>query len=172
MWNESTKTDISQAQPINDVTPMKKKIWVVMSSWFRFGFWMYRYALHRNLLFLSNYPERLELNVPIEYWNVTSFRATLGHKVNHSFTKAKSSYKPVIHPRYGLIRWVFIALIGRSKRNSVAFFYVCAKTARCFKVTWEPLRVLFDFPYALLLWFSSKDESHFWSNDRNPDFFV
>ena len=31
--------------------------------------------------------------------------------------------------------------------------------------------VLFDFSYALLLRFSSNDETYFWSNDKNPDFY-
>jgi hypothetical protein len=67
-------------------------------------FILIRYAQHRNLIRLSHDPpEALQINVPIEYWNVTSFRATLGHKFNHSFTKSKAGYAKVSHPRFGMI---------------------------------------------------------------------
>ena len=47
------------------------------------------------------------LNVPPEYWNIVQYRATLTHKVNHSFTKANVQFGSAIHPRYGPIRTVF-----------------------------------------------------------------
>jgi hypothetical protein len=48
----------------------------------------------------------LQLNVPELFWNTTRFRATLGHKVNHSFIKTKTAYKFASHPRFGWIRSV------------------------------------------------------------------
>ena len=38
-----------------------------------------------------------------EHWNITNFRATLAHKVNHSFTKTNARFQSVIHPRFGPI---------------------------------------------------------------------
>ena len=55
---------------------------------------------------LSYEPENLQINIPIQFWNITEFRSTLGHKVNHSFTKNKTQYKHVFHPRFGHIRSV------------------------------------------------------------------
>ena len=42
--------------------------------------------------------------VPKEYWELKAYRATLGHKLNHSFKKGKMTlYKTAFHPRHGVI---------------------------------------------------------------------
>ena len=43
------------------------------------------------------------LNVPKEFWPLSKFRATLGHKVNHSFIKDNVRFGNVFHPRFGII---------------------------------------------------------------------
>ena len=64
--------------------------------------------MHRNLIGLGEDESgiRLQINVPERYWNTTSFRGTLGHKLNHSFVKIKAMYNYATHPRYGWIRSV------------------------------------------------------------------
>ena len=44
-----------------------------------------------------------QINILKEHWDITKYRATLGHKVNHSFTKKNALYQSVIHPRFGPI---------------------------------------------------------------------
>ena len=66
-----------------------------------------RYAAHRNLIaLLSEDGIRLHVNLMEPYWNTTNYRATLGHKVNHSFVNIKSVFKSASHPRFGPIRSV------------------------------------------------------------------
>ena len=48
-----------------------------------------------------------DIDIPPEYWNIEKYRATLGHKVNHSFKKANTVYGRAIHPRFGPILTVF-----------------------------------------------------------------
>ena len=43
------------------------------------------------------------MNLLEEYWNITNYRATLGHIVNHSFTKANAYFGKTLHPRHGPI---------------------------------------------------------------------
>ena len=68
----------------------------------------FRYAAHRNLIGLGyiDSKTKLQINIPEEYWNTTQFRATLGHKLNHSFIKSRAAYNWATHPRYGWIRTV------------------------------------------------------------------
>ena len=43
-----------------------------------------KYAIHRHLIGLETEKgQKLQINIPQPYWNLTSFRATLGHKINH-----------------------------------------------------------------------------------------
>ena len=44
-----------------------------------------------------------KLNILEEHWNITSYRATLAHKANHSFLKYNCKFISVIHPRHGPI---------------------------------------------------------------------
>lgn len=64
-----------------------------------------RYAIHRNLMSLT-YNPNIQINIPESMWNTTKYRATLGHKLNHSFTRRQTDYNWVVHPRFGLIRSV------------------------------------------------------------------
>ena len=50
--------------------------------------------------------DNVNLNIPYEYWDISKFRATLSHKVNHSFTKTNCAFILVFHPRYGTVRGV------------------------------------------------------------------
>ena len=43
------------------------------------------------------------MNILKEHWNISDYRATLGHKTNHSFTKNNAKYISMIHPRFGPI---------------------------------------------------------------------
>ena len=69
---------------------------------------MYRFAIHRNLigLGLDENGDKIQINVPEAYWNVSQFRATLGHKINHDFLKFRSAFNFAMHPRHGWIRTV------------------------------------------------------------------
>ena len=62
------------------------------------------WKIHRNLM---NFQGRLVIHIPEEYWNISNFRATLGHKINHSFIYDKSKYGYAYHPRFGDIRCVY-----------------------------------------------------------------
>ncbi len=65
---------------------------------------------HKNLLYITDdlnpgLPKQLMyINVPKPFWDLAKFRATLGHKVNHSFVKGNVEFKTGLHPRFGLIR--------------------------------------------------------------------
>ena len=50
---------------------------------------------------------RQVINIPRNYWSITKYRATLGHKANHSFRYANSKYGVAYHPRFGTIRAIF-----------------------------------------------------------------
>ena len=51
--------------------------------------------------------KRFQINIPEEYWNTTKYRATLGHKLNHSFIKNKATFSWATHPRFGWIRSLY-----------------------------------------------------------------
>ena len=57
-----------------------------------------------------------------EHWNITHYRATLGHKANHSFTKHNSQYISLIHPRHGPISAI-MSLKRIAKGEEVLVFY-------------------------------------------------
>ena len=44
------------------------------------------------------------MNIPKDYWSITKYRATLGHKANHSFKKDNAYFGHVSHPIFGQIR--------------------------------------------------------------------
>ena len=66
----------------------------------------FRYSVHRNLIGLGTDDSgtMIQINIPEPYWNTTSYRSTLGHKVNHSFVKIKAMYNYASHPRFGWVR--------------------------------------------------------------------
>ena len=63
-----------------------------------------RYSHGRNRV-RHRSPE-FNIDVPSEYWEISNYRATLGHKANHSFLKSNAKYVSVIHPRHGPINAV------------------------------------------------------------------
>merc|ERR1711963_439775 len=60
-----------------------------------------KWDFHKNLMTLGNGGL---LNVLKEDWNISKYRATIGHKINHSFTKTNTKFGHVYHPRFGQIR--------------------------------------------------------------------
>ena len=62
------------------------------------------WKIHRNLM---NFKGRLVIHIPEEYWNISNYRATLGHKINHSFVHGKSNFGFAYHPRFGDIRCLY-----------------------------------------------------------------
>ena len=49
----------------------------------------------------------LTIHIPEPYWNISNFRSTLGHKVNHSFKYANTAFGKVFHPRFGNIKCLY-----------------------------------------------------------------
>ena len=47
------------------------------------------------------------IDVPENYWSINRYRATLGHKINHSFRYSNARYGMAYHPRYGKVRAVY-----------------------------------------------------------------
>ena len=60
-----------------------------------------RYSHGRNRV--KHRSPEFNIDVPSEYWEISNYRATLGHKANHSFLKSNAKYVSVIHPRHGPI---------------------------------------------------------------------
>ena len=51
------------------------------------------------------------MNLLHAHWNISKYRATLGHKVNHSFLNINARFLSVMHPRFGPI----VAVISLKK---------------------------------------------------------
>ena len=66
--------------------------------------WDEYWAIFRNLI---SFDGPLKIHIPEPYWNISNFRATLGHKVNHSFKSDKTVYGKAYHPRFGNVRSVY-----------------------------------------------------------------
>lgn len=81
---------------------MKRKYW---SSFKRITttFSITSWDFHKNLIGVD---DKIDLNIPKEYWSLEKYRATLGHKVNHSFTKANTWFGSAYHPRFGHVRTI------------------------------------------------------------------
>ena len=60
--------------------------------------------IFRNLM---SFDKILKIHIPKPYWNISNYRATLGHKVNHSFLKANVAFGQAFHPRFGNIRTIY-----------------------------------------------------------------
>ena len=56
---------------------------------------------------LMSYSSDQKIHIPKEYWDISNYRATLGHKVNHSFKSFKTIFGKAFHPRFGDIKSVF-----------------------------------------------------------------
>ena len=92
--------------------------------------WEEYWSIFRNLL---NLDGPVKIHVPERYWNISKYRATLGHKVNHSFRYANSGYRKVFHPRFGNISSVVaIADIIKGEEILVDYGY----KVRCIAPTW------------------------------------
>ena len=48
----------------------------------------------------------LYINIPEQYWSISNYRASLAHKLNHSFKKTKVMWGHAFHPRFGHIKSV------------------------------------------------------------------
>ena len=66
------------------------------------NYMLYRYCAERNIVQLSH-DSNIYINLLEEYWNISNYRATLGHVVNHSFTNPNAYFGKCIHPRHGPI---------------------------------------------------------------------
>ena len=66
--------------------------------------WEEYWDIFRNLM---SFDGPMKIHIPEPYWSISNFRATLGHKVNHSFKYQKTAYGKVFHPRFGNIRSVY-----------------------------------------------------------------
>ena len=62
--------------------------------------------VHKNLINFGSEDE-IYINLLPEHWPIDKYRATLTHKVNHSFKKHNTNFGSAIHPRFGPIRSVF-----------------------------------------------------------------
>ena len=69
---------------------------------------------------------RISIDVPRLYWSITRYRATLGHKANHSFKFANSIYGMAYHPRFGSIRAIY-ALSNITKGEEILVNYQYGK---------------------------------------------
>ena len=68
----------------------------------------------------------LMLNVPEPYWDISKYRATLGHKFNHSFKYTTAKYGRAFHPRFGNIRTIY-ATTNITKGEEILVDYRYAK---------------------------------------------
>ena len=63
--------------------------------------WDEVWNIYRNLMTLEG---AVQIHIPEPYWNISDYRATLGHKLNHSFTKSKAIWGRAFHPRFGHVK--------------------------------------------------------------------
>ena len=62
------------------------------------------------------------INIPQEYSDISKYRSTLGHFVNHSFRRANAYYGRAIHPRHGTVIAI-ITLEDIQKGNEILCSY-------------------------------------------------
>ena len=62
------------------------------------------------------------MNLLREHWEISKYRATLGHKVNHSFSNVNVRFQSAIHPRFGPINAV-VSLKHISKGEEILASY-------------------------------------------------
>ena len=65
--------------------------------------WGEFWDIHRNLM---TFEGKVQIHIPESYWDISNYRATLGHKLNHSFKNPKAVWGRAFHPRFGHIRSV------------------------------------------------------------------
>ena len=77
--------------------------------------------VHRNLM---SFDGPIKIHIPKPYWDISNYRATLGHKMNHSFRYQKAAYGKAFHPRFGNIRSLYAtADIKRGEEIFVNYGY-------------------------------------------------
>ena len=79
------------------------------------------------------------IDVPKSYWNIKNYRATLGHKINHSFKYANSRYGMAYHPRYGSVRAVYaIRHITREEEILANYGYkICVEVPKWYAALYQ-----------------------------------
>ena len=114
----------------------------------------HRYIVHRNLI--RHQSEKFYMNLLQEHWDITKYRATLGHKVNHSFVNVNARFQSVIHPRFGPIVAVIslksirkgeeiLASYGYTTESNVPRWYA-KEYERELKMPWPGKHIYNDFP--------------------------
>ena len=64
-------------------------------------------------------------DIPEYLWDISNFRSTLGHKVNHSFKFCKSEFRFAFHPRFGNILSIFaISNITKGEEILIDYGYI------------------------------------------------
>ena len=81
--------------------------------------WEEYWNVFRNLIHLDG-PVRI--HIPEPYWNISNYRATLGHKINHSFRYHTAKFGYVFHPRFGNIRSA-VAIADITKGEEILIDY-------------------------------------------------
>ena len=81
--------------------------------------WEEYWDILRNLM---TFYGPIKIHIPKPYWNISNFRSTLGHKVNHSFKYATTIFGWVFHPRFGNIRSI-VAIQDIAKGEEVLVNY-------------------------------------------------
>ena len=57
--------------------------------------------MHKFHIYLD---KSFDFYVPVPYWNISAFRHSLGHKINHSFKYNNTKFGYAFHPRFGNVR--------------------------------------------------------------------
>ena len=69
-----------------------------------------------------NFNDTHIFDIPKSFWDISNFRSTLGHKVNHSFKFSKSGFGHAFHPRFGNIRSI-VAISNITKGEEILIDY-------------------------------------------------
>ena len=73
---------------------------------------------------MATADKSIVMNIPESHWNISRYRATLGHKMNHSFKFAKAQMEHAHHPRFGNIRAYYATSnIGKGEEILVNYGY-------------------------------------------------
>ena len=94
--------------------------------------WEEYWNIIRNLM---EFDGPVFIHIPEPYWNISQYRATLGHKVNHSFRYAKAYYRKAFHPRFGNIGSV-VATADINKGEEILVDYGYARNRGNNAPTW------------------------------------
>ena len=75
---------------------------------------------HKFLLFID---KNFDIYIPPPYWNVTNFRQSLGHKINHSFKFTNAKFGQAYHPRFGFLIRTIVAISNIRKGQELFVNY-------------------------------------------------